>query len=261
MYFVNLCTVLHITYESKCCIILCNAKYLQIKVSVISPVQSRDSTHWHCLPVYLLYSKHSENSEPIKPRMMLWLFSTFLQLLGLLVLVPVLFFSYKWLIPRQPKISLQKRDWERDVVYLCQFPLCPSVRTISPFALKLETWLRLTNIKYENIFTMKFHPRTHQIPYIELNGESLSDSNLIISKLTEHFGVSLDNDLTGEQSAMSQAATSMLENYTAQTGFHYRYGFNHGWIFYQKIKKLPWRQFENQKVALIAFSQKWISKS
>jgi len=158
--------------------------------------------------------------------MMLWLFSTFLQLLGLLVLVPVLFFSYKWLIPRQPQRSIQKRDWEKDVVYLCQFPLCPSVRTISPFALKLETWLRLTNIKYENIFTMKFHPRTHQIPYIELNGESLSDSNLIISKLTEHFAVSLDNDLTGEQSAMSQATTSMLENYTAQTGFHYRYGFN-----------------------------------
>jgi len=157
---------------------------------------------------------------------MLWLLSLSLQLLGLLVLVPILFLSYKWLFPRKSEPSLQKSDWERDVVYLCQFPLCPSVRSISPFALKVETWLRLANIKYENIFTMKFHPKTHQIPYIELNGESLGDSNLIISKLTEQFGVSLEDDLTGEQLAMSHAATSMVENYTAQTGFHYRYGFN-----------------------------------
>ena len=157
---------------------------------------------------------------------MLWMLSLLLQLLGLGVLIPILIFSYKWLFPRKSKPSLQKIDWERDVVYLCQFPLCPSVRSISPFALKLETWLRLANIKYENIFTMRFHPKTHQIPYIELNGESLSDSNLIISKLTEQFGVSLDNDLTREQLAMSHAATSMVENYTAQTGFHYRYGYN-----------------------------------
>ena len=158
--------------------------------------------------------------------MLLWLFSLFLQLLGLIVLIPILLFTYKWLFPSKPKLILQKRDWEKDVVYLCQFPLCPSVRSISPFALKVETWLRLANIKYENIFTMKFHPKTHQIPYIELNGESLGDSNVIISKLTEQFGVSLDNDLTGEQAAMSRAATSMVENYTAQTGFHYRYGYN-----------------------------------
>jgi len=158
--------------------------------------------------------------------MMLWLVSLFLQFLGLLVLVPILLFSYKWLFRNQSKPSLQKSDWERDVVYLCQFPLCPSVRSISPFALKLETWLRLANIKYENIFTTKFHPKTHQIPYIELNGESLSDSNLIISQLTAQFGVSLDNELSREQLAMSQAATSMVENYTAQTGFHYRYGHN-----------------------------------
>ena len=158
--------------------------------------------------------------------MLLWLLSLFLQFLGLLVLVPILLFSFKWLFPRKPKPILQKSDWERDVVYLCQFPLCPSVRSISPFALKLETWLRLANIKYENIFTMKFHPKTHQIPYIELNGESFSDSNMIISQLTGEFNVSLDNDLTGEQLALSQAATSMVENHTAQTGFHYRYGYN-----------------------------------
>merc|ERR1711997_443611 len=152
-----------------------------------------------------LYTTRTNKRRPIKPRMLLWLFSLFLQLLGLIVLIPILLFTYKWLFPSKPKLILQKRDWEMDVVYLCQFPLCPSVRSISPFALKVETWLRLANIKYENIFTMKFHPKTHQIPYIELNGESLGDSNLIISKLKREFAPAgdVDQGLTEEQLAMS----------------------------------------------------------
>jgi len=157
---------------------------------------------------------------------MLWLLSLFLQLLGLLVVLLILLASYKFLFPKKSVASLQKTDWERDVVYLCQFPLCPSVRTISPFALKLETWLRLSNIKYENVFSMKFHPKTGLIPYIELNGESYSDSNIIIEKLKKEFDVCVDEELSLEELAMSHAATSMVENYLSQTGFHYRYGYN-----------------------------------
>ena len=74
------------------------------------------------------------------------------------------------------------------------------VRTISPFALKLETWLRMNGIKYvviitycnrhrhqsffpryENIFSMKFSSKG-QIPFIELNGEEIPDSNIIIRR-------------------------------------------------------------------------------
>merc|ERR1712142_927538 len=155
--------------------------------------------------------------------MLLWLFSLFLQLLGLIVLIPILLFTYKWLFPSKPKLILQKRDWEKDVVYLCQFPLCPSVRSISPFALKVETWLRLTGIKYENIHTMKFSSKG-QIPYIELNGEQIPDSNIIIEKLKKKFEVDPDKDILDENLAMGHAATVMVENHTAHIGFHYRYG-------------------------------------
>ena len=127
---------------------------------------------------------------------------------------------------RREEERLLVPDWEQDVVYLAQFPPSPSVRSISPFALKLETWLRISNIKYENVITTKFHPKTGLIPYIELNGESFSDSNIIIEKLKKEFNVSVDETLTVEQLAMSHAATSMVENFTTQTGFHYRYGYN-----------------------------------
>ena len=35
--------------------------------------------------------------------------------------------------------------------------------------------------RYENVFTMKFGSKG-QIPYIELNGEEIPDSNIIISR-------------------------------------------------------------------------------
>jgi len=155
--------------------------------------------------------------------MWLWLFSLFLQLLGLFLLVIVLLLVYRFKLRSTPPTVLLKKDWEKDVVYLCQFPLCPSVRTISPFALKLETWLKLTGIKYENIHTMKFSSKG-QTPYIELNGEQIPDSNVIIEKLKAKFQVNPEKDIPETDLAMAHAATVMVENHTAHIGFHYRYG-------------------------------------
>ena len=83
---------------------------------------------------------------------------------------------------------IQKTDWKKDMVYLYQFPLVPKVRTISPFALKLETWLRVNKIAYENIETMTFSKKG-QMPYIEFNGEEIPDSNVIIATMKKYFDV------------------------------------------------------------------------
>ena len=79
---------------------------------------------------------------------LLWVFSTLLQIVGLLTLVLILLMVYRLKLRPTPPIQLIKKDWEKNVVYLFQFPLCPTVRTISPFALKLETWLKLTGTKF-----------------------------------------------------------------------------------------------------------------
>jgi len=155
----------------------------------------------------------------------LYLFSLFLQLLGLLLLVVVLLVVYRFKLRPSPPMVLQKKDWEKDIVYLCAFPFCPKVRSISPFALKLEAWLKLTGIRYENIHTSKFSSKG-QMPYIELNGEQIADSNIIIEKLREKFQVDPDKDIPEKDLAMGHAATLMVENHTAQIGFHYRYGFH-----------------------------------
>jgi len=147
-------------------------------------------------------------------------------IVGLLPIIIILrlFYAYK-LKPRDaaPR-PLQKPDWVKDTVYLCQFPLVPNVRTISPFALKLETWLRMTGIPYENLFTLKYGSKG-QIPYIELNGQEIPDSNVIICKLKNEFNKNPDKDCCSPtELAVGHTATVMIEQHTANIGFHYRYG-------------------------------------
>ena len=59
---------------------------------------------------------------------------------------------------------------------------CIIIINVIKFSLKLETWIRLNKIPYENVYSIKFSKKG-QIPYIELNGNQLADSNLIIPKL------------------------------------------------------------------------------
>ena len=53
----------------------------------------------------------------------------------------------------------------------------------------------------------------------------ISDSNVIIARLITLFAASVDIKLlTPEQRAIAHAATRMVEEHLAQTGFYYRYG-------------------------------------
>lgn len=51
--------------------------------------------------------------------------------------------------PAQPKPTVHKTNFEKDVVYLYQFSRTPLLPSTSPYCLKVETWLRLAGIKYE----------------------------------------------------------------------------------------------------------------
>jgi len=67
-------------------------------------------------------------------------------------------------------------------VYLFTFPPVPRVRNISPFSLKVESFLRLYDIPYEMVPTFTFSSKG-QMPYIRLNsidGMEIPDSNVII---------------------------------------------------------------------------------
>lgn len=51
--------------------------------------------------------------------------------------------------PAPPKVVVHKTNYEKDVVYLYQFSRTPLLPSLSPYCLKVETWLRLAGLKYE----------------------------------------------------------------------------------------------------------------
>lgn len=116
--------------------------------------------------------------------------------------------------PAPPKVLVHKSNFEKDIVYLYQFSRTPLLPSLSPYCLKVETWLRLAGLKYENVdHKMKFRSKKGQLPFIELNGEEIADSQIIIKELTQKFNNDLDAALSAEQRNIAHATISMIENH------------------------------------------------
>ena len=104
------------------------------------------------------------------------------------------------------------KDWEKDVVYLIQIPRAGAIPSLSPYCFKLETWLRMAEIRYHNISNdFTYVSEKGQIPFIELNGRQIADSNHIITALTKIFNVELDKELTPKEWADSIAYHHLIE--------------------------------------------------
>merc|ERR1712087_191488 len=127
-----------------------------------------------------------------------------------------------------------------DVVYLYTFPTVSHVYNISPFAIKVESFLRVNRIPYEMVYTSKFGKKG-QIPYVKLNDEEIDDSNVIIPRLTQHFEVQSDDALTAEERATAHAVMRMLEEHTSQIGIYYRYSLHMKELF--AALQIPERMF------------------
>lgn len=139
------------------------------------------------------------------------------------------------------------RITEKKVV-LYSFPPVPHAYSISPFGIKVESYLRIHKIPYEIVYTSAFGPK-HKIPYIDLvtftpsrvddpnshteHIETIPDSNVIISRLNQEFNnyrkpngdtiVIHDKTLTKQEKAIGHVITRMIEEHTSIIGFYYRY--------------------------------------
>lgn len=122
------------------------------------------------------------------------------------------------------KPIVHKTDFEKDLVYLYQFTRCPTLPSASPFCLKVETWLRMTEVKFENVdHKMKYKSKKGQLPFVEVNGVEIADSDIIIKELSQIFGKDLDENLTLDQKNVSHAFVSMLNNHTSWVMRWWRY--------------------------------------
>lgn len=126
--------------------------------------------------------------------------------------------------PVKPKPTVHKTDYEEGKVYLYQFERCASLPSSSSHCLKLETFLRMANIPYENVdHKMRYKSTKGDMPFVELNGREIAETDVIIEELSKEFKIDLNSDLTAEQKVIAHALESMLENHTAWIIKHWRF--------------------------------------
>jgi glutathione S-transferase len=86
-----------------------------------------------------------------------------------------------------------------------------------PFAIKLLAWLQLAGIPYEQV--IEDDPRKGpkgKNPWIELDGERIGDSEIIIELLSHRHQVDLDAGLSSEQRAIGHAWRRTFEEHFHQ---------------------------------------------
>jgi glutathione S-transferase len=100
---------------------------------------------------------------------------------------------------------------------------------LSPFVVKLETYLRLAGIPYETKLADPRKAPKKKIPYITDDGVVLGDTRFIIEHLETKRGVSLDARLTPRERAVAAAFQSMLEEHLYFVMVHERWQLDPSW--------------------------------
>lgn len=109
----------------------------------------------------------------------------------------------------------RRKKWNgvsKNVVVLHMFPRGRLSPNLSPFVLKLETYLRMALIPYEIDFDEPIGPKG-KCPWITVNGEEIADSQLIIEKLGPMYGKDFSANITPEQRAVGLAMRIMVEEH------------------------------------------------
>ena len=85
---------------------------------------------------------------------------------------------------------------------------CPSV---SPFVIKLETFLRIAKVKYEFDHKSPFGDQGKS-PWITFNGKDQSDSQLCLEYISDTLDMDMDKHLSKKDRAISRAFRVALED-------------------------------------------------
>ena len=128
-------------------------------------------------------------------------------------------------------------------IELIQFPKSPNCPSFSPFCLKMETYLKVANVPYENKLTVSMTgSKKKKMPMILDQGELIEDSTLIIEHLKQKHGVDLDKHLTPEQKAISKAFQWLCEKSLVDIVVHFRWVDQNNWPKFREVifRGAPW---------------------
>jgi glutathione S-transferase len=99
------------------------------------------------------------------------------------------------------------------MITLYSYPGLFGIADNNGYGLKVFAFLRLNGMafRHEHLFDASAAPRG-QLPYIVDDGETVGDSDTIITHLTARYGLTIDAGLTPTQHAISHLITRMLDD-------------------------------------------------
>merc|ERR1712241_69650 len=118
-------------------------------------------------------------------------------------------------VKEKKKPVVNKKDFEEDVVYLFQFNRSSQIPSISPLCLQVESWLKLHGIKFENVDLKSklWSKEGKMLPFIELNGEKITETNNIFETLATKFEKEIDSHLDEDQKKTRDELTEVVEKH------------------------------------------------
>lgn len=122
------------------------------------------------------------------------------------------------------------------MIRLMQFRPAFGLRNLSPFCLKLETYLRLAQIPYEVVWCNDAR-RTPKgkLPCIIDGGRTIGDSAICIDYLKERYGDPLDAALGSEQKASILAWRALCEDHLLFALLYSRWVDADGWRITERL--------------------------
>lgn len=145
-------------------------------------------------------------------------------------------------------------------IVLYQPPPAWGTPSISPFCIKLETYLRITEIPYSvGGFSRSKAPKG-KVPFVEIGGAYMGDSQLIIEKLEQRLAAEgktpLDGDIAPRDHAIARMVRRTLEEGYYFVGLYQRWRRDEGYALMRDAFKqfvpgiaLPFvRRMQNKKL-------------
>ncbi|XP_059170410.1 failed axon connections homolog [Physella acuta] len=122
----------------------------------------------------------------------------------------------------------------KDTVILHQYGASPTVPSISPYVIKLETYLKVAKIPYVNHYDRKPGPKG-KLPWIQFNEHVIPDTHFIIQFLNKKFHIDLNKNLSREQLAIGHMARRTVEESLYWIMLTFRLVFEKCGTIYKKL--------------------------
>ncbi len=111
------------------------------------------------------------------------------------------------------------------MIKLYQFARTWGIPNLSVFCVKVETYLRMNKLPHEIVETLPLKGPRGKLPYLEDEGNKLSDSRLIVNYLKEKYGDTDKTLLTPEQQGLAKAYQRLLEEHLYWIGMVTRWNY------------------------------------